>query len=471
MTGVQTLEKLRICGRLETYSTARHHLGYYYNVGLTATYTAPASISQSLEGSIYTALKQVISKHQILSAIALNEDKSHPDVYFARLPSIDLRTCVEFSRRKRPGPGDGESDEELEQLLTEQHDRSFKDSIGSKPFWRLAVLTSPSDDSTFTAAWIFHHALADGSSALLFHDSFLTALNSLGPSQSVDLVVKSLKAPLPPPFEETHPMPISWSFFLATIAKMVLPSIFDPRPAKLWTGKRIPSTIPTPPRIIFRTLVFSADMTQRLAQVSRREGVSVTATIECLVAASLFENLSAEQHDRIAVMGPISARRMLTGVQDDQMVNALTQWTFTHHRETADVFSWAEAHAVKSTILAAIAQSGQDNPIALLKYVSSIQGYLDSQRGKERTQSFELSNIGVYKPKEKTGQEWRIGRMTFSQCANPTGAAFGVNVVTGGDGNITVNFCWRADNVEEGLVEKVVDGVERGVATLLEGSQ
>jgi hypothetical protein len=466
---VENLEKLRPCGRLETYSTARHHLGYYNSVGLTATYTASASNPHSLKELIYAALEQVITKHQILSAVVLNEDKSHPDVYFVRLPSIDLRRCVEFSRRKNPEPGDGESDSELEQLLTEHHDRNFKDDIGS-PLWRFAVLTSSNDDSTFTAAWIFHHALADGSSALLFHETFLSALNAHRPGLDVNPIIESSTRPLPPPFEETHAMPISWSFFLTTIAKMVLPSSFDQRPAKLWTGKPIPSTIPTPPRVSFRTLVFSTETTQHLVQISRREGVSVTATLECLIAASLFELLASEQYNHIAVMGPISARRMLAGVQDDQMVNALTQWNYTHHRETAGVFSWTEAHAVKSTILATVAQSGHDNPIALLKYVSSVHGYLEAHRGKERTQSFELSNIGVYQSKEEQGRGWRIGRMTFSQCANPTGPAFGVNVVTGGDGNMTGNFCWRADNVEEYLVEKVVEGLGRGVAALLGSS-
>jgi hypothetical protein len=86
-------------------------------------------------------------------------------------------------------------------------------------------------------------------------------------------------------------------------------------------------------------------------------------------------------------------------------------------------------------------------------------------------QSFELSNIRVYRSKDEQREEWRIGRMTFSQCAIPTGAAFEVNIVTGGDGNMMGNFCWSADNVEEDLVEKVVEGIERGVAVLLGYSQ
>jgi hypothetical protein len=171
MANIKELEKLRPCGRLETYSTARHHLGYYNNVAVTVTYSSPSTSNTSLESLIFSALRQVIAKHPNLSVIALDEDKSHPQVYFARLPSIDLRKCVEFPVRKGPISSDGEIDGDLEQVIAEQHSRNFKDDLGTKPFWRLVVLTSPNDKSTFTATWVFHHALSDGASALLFHET------------------------------------------------------------------------------------------------------------------------------------------------------------------------------------------------------------------------------------------------------------------------------------------------------------
>lgn len=473
---MKELEKLRVCGRLETYSTARHHLGYYNNVGLTATYTSALLSPQSFEPLIYAALKSVIAQHPNLSAIALNEDKSYPDVYFARLPSIDLRSCVEFHERKGPMPGDGEADEELNQILTEQHARNYKDNLGLKPFWRLAVLTSLADKTTFTAAWVFHHALADGSSAFLFHETFLAALNSLDSIPDTEPVVKSPTNDLPPPFEDLHPMPISWPFFLTTIAKILFPSVFHKRLAKLWTGNAIPSSILLPPKLKFRAIVFSADVTHRLAQVSRQKGVSVTATLQCLLASSLFVALPADEFDKIKITGPMAARRFLAGLEDAQMTNALMQWDFTHNRplsvqneeKTANAlryFSWDEAQSVKSTIQSVLAQAGRDNSIALLKYVSNMHSFFTDQQGKQRASSAELSNIGVYKPKGEG--MWQIGRMTFSQCANPTSGAFGVSVVTGGDGCASLNFSWCEDAMEEGLLEKVVEGVRDGVRDLV----
>lgn len=477
MSSVEVLEKLRPCGRLETYSTSRHHLGYYNNVCLAAIYNAP-SRPGSLKDSVYSALKEVIQKHTILSAISVSEDKSYPDVYFARLPSIDFRTCVEFRERERLLPGDGEADEELDQLLQEHHNRSFKENYGSKPFWRLAVLRSPTDEPTFTAAWFFHHALADGASALLFHDSFLSALNALGPRPDASPILDSPTTPLSRPFEEQNAMAVSWPFFLNAIAKSVLPSFFGKRPAKLWTGNSIPKEINSAPHFNTRTMALSSETTKRLALLSRKQGVSVTATLQVLLTASLFSHLSATEFDKVNINGPIAMRPFLDDVPHDEMTNAIASYEIMHQRpvtanttgdEKADViqyFSWDVAKAVRSAIQVAVAEKGNDNPIALLRYVSNMHELITNDLGKSRKVTAEMSNIGMYKPKSEG--RWKIGRMTLSQCANPTDAAFHVNVVTGGDGNASLSVNWCEGAVDDKLLAKIIEGLKEGVVAVVE---
>lgn len=467
------LEKLRPCGRLETYSTARHHLGYYNNVGLTVTYNSSSQSSDALKDSIYAALKHVIAKHPVLGAVPVDEDKSYPDTSFVRLPFIDLSKCVEIRDRKSKTPSDGEVDAELDQLLAEQHARNFKDDLGTKPFWRLIVLASTTDNDTFTATWTFHHALCDGASALIFHQTFLAGLNNMETVPNADPIVKTPTTPLPPAFEDLHPMTISWPFFLNTIAKIILPSIFDSRPEKLWTGNPVPTKIPSPPQFDFRTLILSANTTKLLAQASRKENVSVTCTLESLLAASLFKYLPPSQFDKIKFSNPMSMRRFLKDLPDDQMLVAVNQYHFTHHRTPSphastvlQNFSWSEARAVKSTIDAELAKAGADNPVALFKYVSSMHDYVDGLLGKPRGSSAELSNIGVYRNKDEGGR-WMIGRVTFSQCPTPTGDPFCVSAVTGGDGCASLNFSWFEGAVEEGLVGKVMEGFREGVEALV----
>lgn len=483
MADITKLEKLRPCGRLETYSTARHHLGFYKSVGLTATYTSSTVFSAPLESLVFQALRQVIAKHPNLSAIPVNEEKSYPDVYFARLPEIDLRTCVDFRERADAFPKDGEADADLDALLAEQHSRDYKDEVGRKPFWRLVVVASASRPNEFSASWFFHHALADGMSTVLFHDSFLAALNSAAPEADVNPVVKSPTSALVPAFEDLHPMPISWSFFLQAIGAAIFPSIFNKRPAKLWTGNPIPTGDEPVPKFNYRTLVLSAETTKKLAQASREEKTSVTAALQALLAASLFASLPGE-YEKVKIEGPISMRPFLDGVPEGQMTNAITNYAYLHQRlpptstdgvakaeaDALRYFSWDEARAVKSAIQAQVAKNGRDNGVALLKYVSDMPKFFTDKLGKPRNLTAEISNIGVYKPKESANEgSWSIGRMTFSPTPDITYGAFGITVVTGGDGNAVISFSWLDGAVEKELLAEVIDKFQKGIDGLTTG--
>ncbi|KAF2845546.1 hypothetical protein T440DRAFT_263879 [Plenodomus tracheiphilus IPT5] len=478
MIDLMKLEKLRTCGRLETFSTARHHLGLYKLVGCTATYTSTKS-GASIEQLIFAAVRHVVLKHPNLSAIPISEDQSYPNVYFARLPEIDLRTCVEFHIRKSPLPGDGERDEELEALLTKEHQRDFKHEHGPYTFWRLVVLTCCDDSNVFTASWFFHHALADGASAVIFHESFLAGLMNADWETESEPIVSSPDTALLPPLEELHPMSISWPFFLQAISRALLPSIFDRRPHGLWTGKCVPEIISSQSVPCHRTTVLSAQETTALARACRRETTSVTAALQCLLGAVLLANLPDTEYDRICIQGPMSIRPLLA-VKHDQMTNAISAYSYVHTRATATVgveeesqetvmrhFSWDEARAVKSTIAAVVAKQGRDNPIALLKYVSDMPKYFLDKRGKPRMPSAEMSNIGLWKSKQGGEDDWAIGRMTFSQCPALTSSPMAVNIITGGDGNAVVHFCWNPEAVEERFMDGVIEQFQLGVEALL----
>lgn len=475
MLDLGSLEKLRPCGRLETFSTARHHLGFYKNVGFTAEYRTQGNLEPPLESQVYVALRHVITQHPALSAIALNEDQSYPDVYFARLPEIDLRTCTEFRDRRSPFPKDGEADDELDELLAQQHSRDFKENLGSKPFWRLLVLRSLSDTSRFTATWIWHHALADGTSALLFHGSFLAGLNSVQKTNNVDPAVKTIDQALLPPFEELHPMPISWYFFSKTILNTLLAPVYAIASEKLWTGNPVPEDVTVLSKPRFLTVVLSRATTSKLVQTCREEKTSVTATLQCLLAASLFANLPPEECKRLRIDGPISARRFLN-IGEKQMTSAITQYEFFHDRPTSsdgpstDIlqnFSWETSRAVKSIIAAEVAKSGTDNPVALLKYVSSMPQFLMGMLGKPRKPTAELSNVGVWPNKKDEKSMWSVGRMVFSQSPNMVASAFALSVVTGGDGNATLNFSWPEGAVHDELIRGVANCLRKGVERLL----
>lgn len=483
------LTSLRPCGRLETYSTARHDLGTYNNVKLTATYSLTGRQISDLRSIVFSALHHVITKHACLSAVTLNEGEEYPHIIFARLSSINLDDIVEFRKRSRQDPEDGQPDAELDALLTEQHNRGFKEHLGERPSWRLVILAADLSEPKFAASWIFHHAPIDGTSALLFHEAFLEGLKACSTVDNCGPIVQPPNAPLLPAVEDLHPMNMSWKFLLRALWQEYAPALFRRKPGDVWSGNCVFSSAQSIPKCCFHTFVLSRETTQRLVQVCRTETTSVTATLQCLFAASLFASSAVANHNKLKIMGPMSMRRFLN-IPKDQMINAVTQYHYTHVRpavesrtkttEGAEVtgmeyFSWDEARNVKAAIEAELTKGGRDNPASLLRYVPSLHDFFTSKLGKPRGSTAELSNIGVYRASNvgsakeiatDAAQKWEIGRMTFSQCPNLTGSAFGINVVTGGDGNMAVNLCWGEDAVTKAMMTELAEDVQRSVLIL-----
>jgi hypothetical protein len=412
----------------------------------------------------------------MLSAIVPSEDKQDSEVCFARLPSIDLKTCVEFIER-RHGVTAGDKDEELELLLQNQHRINFRENIGSKPFWRLVILHDPKDQSTFTAAWFFHHALGDGGCGPIFHRSLLSALDVASTGDAIDSIVKSPSSPLLPKFEDLHSHPISWPFFLRAILGSIFPSYFAPRAPKLWTGP--PITAPNPlPGTKIQLLPLSAPTTTQLLKLSRENKTTMQATLECCIATALFAVLPADTHTRVNASGPISVRSILRHdgqpVADDEFVLALAEYRHMHERASHTLsggkFPWEEARAVRSTIQTEIAKKGADNDVSLLRYVSDMHKYFTEKIGQERAISFELSNLGLVKAETGAGDGWKLGRCVFSQSPNITGPPIVCAAVTGGDGCCVLAFSWLEGLVEDEMVRAVVDGVEKQISGLVGGS-
>lgn len=470
------LQKLRLCGRLETYSTARHHLGFFNNVALTATYRTSSTSTKSLNNVVFAALHHVIAEHPNLSAMPMNEDKSYPDVHFALLPEIDLRKCVEFYTRETLIPqGDG-ADDELDELLREQHSRNFKGNAESRPYWRLAICLSPKNPGIFSASWIFHHALSDGASSMLFHQSFLDGLNAAMALDEPSPIVKAPSNALLLSLEELHPMTTSWPFFLRAIAGSLLPSYFAPRPPNLWTGSPLSDTAETRLSARITTTCLSPEITEAFATKCRAENTSVTAALSTLLAAAISSTIAPGKDLKIGM--PISLRPFLSipSSQTTQMVNAISNHVSSF---TAAPFSWSTARKVKTELQSEVAKKGADNPIALLKYVSDIQDFFSGMSGQQRQCSGEVSNLGVWRGHsssksaaaedvDESDGKWSCGRMTFSQSTNQAGAPICLSAVTGADGCLVLSFSWADENavVEEGL-GRVPHAVREGLEKLL----
>ncbi|KAF3400177.1 hypothetical protein F1880_008116 [Penicillium rolfsii] len=460
-------EKLRPVGRLEQYSTSRHQAGFYLNVAVTATYVLPDSFVLSVKDYVYRACEIQIAEHPVLSAIPAADETQQP--YFVRLPQIDLDQVVSFTERKNASlttesaDGDPTPDLELQSLLENQHNTPF---TAPNAYWRLCILTDPGNERQFTAAFVYHHALGDGTSGKAFHQTFLRALDSAQSENSeTKSIVQSPSTPLLPNIEQIHPMPLSFLFLAKKIFQAKVYSYRDPG---LWSGGKIQKEGKTHVRLV----PFAKKLVTSLRRACRLEETSITALLQTAFARALFAHLPAH-YTSLNCTGAISCRRWLPDIITDEVMGVYVgdiEESYTRNATTSTDprnFPWSETRRSKATIEAAVQRKGRDAGPNLLKYVNDFQQELClSKLGSERDKSFEVSNVGVFSGEVVPGKP-RIEGMVFSQCASVIGNAIGVSVITGADGCMVLAITWQDGVVEESLIEGAVEHLTKDFENLI----
>lgn len=213
---------------------------------------------------------------------------SHP--YYVRIPQIDLEKVVTFIETKEVMGSD--LDPGLDDVLEAQHNRPFVLEKPLLPFWRIVVQSSTIDRTRFVIAFIFHHCLADGQSGVEFHRWLADVLCHL-PIAKLESIIDSPKTPMVLQLERLHKSSSTDGQPNST-GHASSPS--DPV-RNLWAGEK--QTLPVRSR--FRSMHVSNEMSDKLVAQCRANGTSVTATMQTLIAASLFsflpENVTSVNFD------------------------------------------------------------------------------------------------------------------------------------------------------------------------------
>jgi hypothetical protein len=423
------------------------------NVAITANYTIPETFTLSLKDYIYKAIETLINQHPILSAIPIGEDTDKP--YFTRLPEIDLAQPISFQKRAK-GLTLAKHDSELQTLLQTQHDTGFAAPL---PYWRFIVLTDGESERRFTAVFVYHHGLGDGTSGKAFHRTFLRALResaSLKPGEAKQVVIPP-KTPLLPPLEDLHPLPISIPFLFKTAFK----TWYSKQDPNLWAGG--PIQLPLSTQVRF--LVLSAAQTLALVKVCREHSTTVTCAVETAIARSIFPHIPGK-YTRVASSIPITQRPWLPDTITDESMGVYVQEmpeTFARRAVTQETFPWNEAQRARRTITKELALESKNTSVGLFKYVKDYRKDLcESKIGKPRPVTFELSSLGVVKTEDCEDPSIpQMGRVIFTQSASVTGAAIEFSLVTGTDGSLALGISWQPGVVEEDTVQAVLDTLEK----------
>lgn len=463
-------------GKLESISAACHHLGFFNNVAVSAHYKLSVANVSNLQQIMYHAVADVVHRHPILSAIPVNEDTSNP--YFGRLSSIDLRRSIFFATRAQSyqpilsKEGNWE-DEELDLILENQHNINFKLDYGSQPFWRLIILQNsgtekklPSaqklvperkvplnESNNFTACFVFHHALCDGISGLIFHNTLQDALDISASvvKEPIDFIITPNDSSLLPSVEELHPLPINPEPPTAAVAKA-------------WTG----NVIHAPCKTRFKSLSIPPSSSNAFIQACKKNGITVTSALPALISTALYRVLP-EATESLNCNIPVSLRRWLPqGVVDGAMGNWFdvfqVQFLFSDQDIEASTDIWAQGQNASKAIANYLNNSPSVVPytnIGIFKEIPDISVFFSSLLGKERSTAIEVSNLGVFANPPNKNNIWHVGKVILSRSAVVSGSAITITAVCGGDESMSLGFTWQEDIVEGRFVDQVISGVRK----------
>ena len=431
----------------------------------------PSSVPD-LQQLIYIAVEDVIRLHPILFAVPVVADTKEP--YWGRLPSIDVKQAVSFVERSRPLTIDGEGrDRELDALLENQHNTSFKSGYGTLPVWRLIILQDHGVQHQFTACFIAHHSMSDGTALQIFQNSFQKALcdasSSSLQSKAEHIILSNDDDPIAPSLEELHPLPIP-----------VDPLNANTTVSNEWTG----SPVQLPCKTRYVSLSLSPHITKSFAQECKRHKVTPTAALPSVIAKLLYNNLPPII-ETLTCNLPVSLRpdlppKLVDGVMgnfiDAFKVKLLRSDLYVRDSSDSGIADscsssnsmeiWNHARKIQEDTrhyFANASPSGEPyTNIAFFKLIPDLGAALTATLGKARGESFEVSNLGTFSQptnlKAGPGPMWQAGKVILSRCAYAAGGPLVVCVLSS-DENMGFGFTWQEGAVADDIVENVVNGV------------
>ncbi|KAF5627726.1 uncharacterized protein FTJAE_9124 [Fusarium tjaetaba] len=457
------LKKIRPLGKLEQLSAVAHHIDFFTNTGLSAHYAPTQTLpGLDLKEAVYGALLQVLAQHPVLFAIPVLSEGEEP--YWGRLASIDLEKVVTFVDRRQPCLAGDQTDDELDSLLERQHNTNFKTEYGTIPVWRLVILKDHGLRNGFTASFIAHHSMTDGTGLQIFHDSFQRALcdnASNSTEQTVDRVVFSNDGSIAPSLEELHPLPFPTSATASNAAQL-----------DEWRGA--PIALPCNTR--YKSLSLPSDIMERFVQDCKKHRVAPTAALPSLVARLLYDNLPSTA-EALTCNLPVSLRsdlppKLVEGVIGNFIDAFKVQLVRSDLDQAKDDSStgafgiWNHAKKIQQATrkyFANASPSGEPYAnVAALKLIPDIGAALSGSISHPRGESFEVSNLGTFSeaknPKGGAKPPWHRGKVLLSRCAYAGGAPLVVCVLNNEE-YVGFGFTWQDGSIEESIVQAVIDGV------------
>ncbi|KAK6586396.1 hypothetical protein PZA11_001453 [Diplocarpon coronariae] len=447
-------------GPNERRCIVREYLGFYRALIVGGIFEFAESVDTNSVFTYIHALRQCIDRHPQLSVTISKVESESP--YYVFCPQLDLRKHIEIL-------GHSDQNGESETIAIQRALPSILDAKWpvSVPAWKIVVL--PFSDRRCFIGFSFSHTIGDGVSGLAFNRTFLDALQER--HAMTDLMYTSTRKPFNQPFDTANNLTISWSFLLKPLLGAYLPvciaslcgGVNSLLPGT-WTGAPIfydPETY----RTGVEMLTVDANLVEDALKLCRMHCAKLTGLLHQMIISALSDCLP-EPHtiDSFSSGTVINMRRQVNASNDDMglFVSADFQ-TFalqkTVSNQTSKGFSWDLATSITER-LAVKSQQLHDQPIGLLRYLTSVHSWTLSKLGARREGSYELSNLVDFKPLGSVDR-CSVTAMLFCQPADVTGGPpLTFNVVSAIGGPLVIAVSWQIGALGFGLERKETDFVK-----------
>lgn len=456
-------------GAIERWSTQCHSLGFYHNVGVTARYTSPPG-RRLTRHVLFRALEAAIRIHASLGLTILDEDTAKP--HFARLKTIDLDQVVTFVQLS--GSSDEAYQQEFDRVLSEQHSMPFR-KLGQLPIWRVLLIEPEKYDAArgVDVVFIYHHGIGDGATGQAFHMTLLKSLDGIPQDeeeQQLPYIISPPALPLLGSLESLVPLPLSFAYVFRTLWTRVW--FVRTPPPTFWSG----TTAHLPPsglKTCLRTVAFPAQTVAHLLSACRTEKTTITALLQVLIAKSFFSVLPASTASSLSSTIAVNLRRFMpASITDETMGVFVCSIAATHSRtKFTRTPLWELARKYRGKLQARVDAGTSNADVAMLKHVSDFEKHFRERLGKRHDNSFEVSNLGVFKG-HRTPAGWDVpARVLFSQSASVASCAVDFSVMSVKGGEMAVGVGYQDGAVEPELVERVVEALRSEINAIVGGAK
>jgi hypothetical protein len=410
-------------------------LGLFSSIVTLGTYTGGQSLIS--EETIFRALEACIDQHPALGTILQDVDTEQP--LLARAETMDLSKHFTELREDSLATSREAS---LNRILEQVHNTRL-DDCHLRPQWRVYIMhLSLSPRPRFCLAFTSSHVLSDGISGLIFHSTFLEALQH-GNFQG------SHEGPILKPRHKMNLLPALDMAGEFSVSSSKHPSLLPTPTQETWIGTQIRPAPPSSDELLQTKvhIVYLAESTlSRLLRVCKSRRGRLTGLINHLTARAVSRALrERNQHfNTFLTETPVNMRPALARGQNGMANYAsvvLESITVDPTCKCMTDEDWSNVE--KSTqLLGKAAGTLVDQPVALLKHTSNFRTSLKTSAAQPATASFGVSNVGVFDGgSDENAGVYRVEDMVFSLGAG-IGTAFDVWVVSVKHGSLSMVVTW-----------------------------